>query len=435
MSSPLSGAYLLTDVDSLTNDIKNGDWAATALDALSTGLDVAAAVMDPIGTLIANGLGWLIDHLDPLKTWFDDLTGHADEVAAFSRTWKSTATQLHHASATYQSRLTDFAPIKGAAGDAYRTYAHDLVQHIDSAGGWADAIATGLEIASQLVQTIHDLVRDVLSQIVGSIISAVLEAIATVGFGLPEIIAQLAEHVAQWAARIGKDLTHVVETISDLVRRIDRLVPEIERIGKTLSEALHNAKGAVRDLGDAAAGGFAAIKKLVTGKGQVLEDGLTDAKRAEILSLPKGERPDPHTYLSDAYYQQQMQEFEGGASKFMLEKSHERYGPAQVDGTSFVMPSSQVDEIMRTTGGDPRLMEQALGLPDGYLNDKVVRLDIPKTDGLDLRIPSGNEAGANEQWIPGGHLPTGVSEAVLDGATLKAHPELYSVSPMSGGAR
>jgi len=429
MSSPLSGAYLLTDVDSLTDDIRKGDWAATALDALSTGLDVAAAVMDPIGTLIANGLGWLIDHLDPLKTWFDDLTGHADEVAAFSRTWKSTATQLHHASATYQARLNDFAPITGAAGDAYRTYAHDLVQHLDSAGGWADAIATGLDIASQLVQTIHDLVRDVLSQIVGSIISAVLEAVATVGFGLPEIIAQLAEHVAQWAARIGKDLTHVVETISDLVRRIDRLVPEIERIGRTLSEALHTAKGAVHDLGDAAAGGFAAIKKLVTGgEGRLLEDGLTDAKRAEIVNTPKGERPDPHTYLSDAYYQQQMQEFDAGASKFMRKEGYEDWGPAQVDGTSFVMPSSQVEKIMAETGGDPRLLEQALGLPDGFFDDEIVKVDFPKVDDLGIRIPSGNEAGANPQWIPGGHLPTGVSEGVIDAKGLD--PSRFQVSPM-----
>lgn len=31
-----------------------------------------------------------------------------------------------------------------------------------------------------------------------------------------------------------------------------------------------------------------------------------------------------------------------------------------------------------------------------------------------LRMPSGNEAGANEHWIPGGYLPTGIPEAVID---------------------
>lgn len=32
----------------------------------------------------------------------------------------------------------------------------------------------------------------------------------------------------------------------------------------------------------------------------------------------------------------------------------------------------------------------------------------------DLRIPSGNEGGANSQWVPGGFTAGGVPEAVVD---------------------
>jgi len=31
-----------------------------------------------------------------------------------------------------------------------------------------------------------------------------------------------------------------------------------------------------------------------------------------------------------------------------------------------------------------------------------------------IRIPSGNEAGANNQWVPGGYTNGGVPEAVMD---------------------
>jgi hypothetical protein len=31
-------------------------------------------------------------------------------------------------------------------------------------------------------------------------------------------------------------------------------------------------------------------------------------------------------------------------------------------------------------------------------------------------MPSGNEAGANEYWLPGGRLPEGMPEAVVDGS-------------------
>lgn len=74
---------------------------------------------------------------------------------------------------------------------------------------------------------------------------------------------------------------------------------------------------------------------------------------------------------------------------------------------------------MEATGGDRRALERALGLPDGYFHtDGVVRVDVPEPTNFDLRIPSGNEAGANDQRMPGGFLPTGMPEAVIDGADV-----------------
>ena len=35
-----------------------------------------------------------------------------------------------------------------------------------------------------------------------------------------------------------------------------------------------------------------------------------------------------------------------------------------------------------------------------------------------MRIPSGNEAGANEYWLPGGLLREGMREVVIDGSKV-----------------
>jgi hypothetical protein len=65
-------------------------------------------------------------------------------------------------------------------------------------------------------------------------------------------------------------------------------------------------------------------------------------------------------------------------------------------------------------------LEQALGLPQGYFDTEgLVRVDVPDPAEYDLRIPSGNEAGTNDQWLPGGFLPTGMPEAVIDGADIR----------------
>lgn len=107
--------------------------------------------------------------------------------------------------------------------------------------------------------------------------------------------------------------------------------------------------------------------------------------------------------------------FDGGATRFMLKSSLEKRGPAQIDGMAFVLPKFEADQLLKNIGGDAGKMEDFLGLPRGGLSGKeLVRLDFEDPKSLKLRLPSGNEAGANPQWIPGGRLPEGGIEAVIN---------------------
>lgn len=142
--------------------------------------------------------------------------------------------------------------------------------------------------------------------------------------------------------------------------------------------------------------------------------------------MEKGERPDPTEYLSPEFIQNHLSQFRDGAAKFMPEENFEQYGIGQVDGTSFVLTKHEADQLIRATNGDMRAMEHALGLPEGYLEENaLVRIDIPGPENYNLRVPSGNEAGANAQWLPGGYLPDGLREAVIDGASVP--PDRYTV--------
>ncbi|WP_197503833.1 hypothetical protein [Mycobacterium sp. 852002-30065_SCH5024008] len=156
-------------------------------------------------------------------------------------------------------------------------------------------------------------------------------------------------------------------------------------------------------------------------------DGLSAEKRHEILAMPKGSRPDPSEYLSPKYIHNHLEKFSDGATRFMPQTNLEKYGIAQRDGTSFVMPKHEADAMLEAAKGNPRIMESELGLPEGFLDStNIARIDIADPEEFNLRIPSGNEAGANEQWIPGGLLPDGSSEAVVDGGRIP--PEDYTVT-------
>jgi hypothetical protein len=118
----------------------------------------------------------------------------------------------------------------------------------------------------------------------------------------------------------------------------------------------------------------------------------------------------------------------------MTEGNLNKYGIGQRDGTSFVMPRQEANLLLKSTDGNARALEQALGLPENFLDaNKLVRVDIPKPRELNLRIPSGNEAGANDLWIPGGRLPNGNLEAVIDVGGVPA--SRYHVTPMPTGHR
>ena len=93
------------------------------------------------------------------------------------------------------------------------------------------------------------------------------------------------------------------------------------------------------------------------------------------------------------------------------------------------MPRAQADALLANAGGDPRALERALGLPEGQLDgNTLMRVDFEQPRQLDLRVPSGNEAGANDLWIPGGRLPDGSAEAVIDVGAIP--PSRYTATPV-----
>ena len=73
-TTPLQGAFLLEDGEALVSAIKSGDWVAGGFAAFSAVMDTVATVSDPLGSLIAAGLGWLMEHLQPLKGWLKPAT-------------------------------------------------------------------------------------------------------------------------------------------------------------------------------------------------------------------------------------------------------------------------------------------------------------------------------------------------------------------------
>jgi filamentous hemagglutinin len=110
-----------------------------------------------------------------------------------------------------------------------------------------------------------------------------------------------------------------------------------------------------------------------------------------------------------------LSKFDEGAIRFTRQTDIERFGTIGPAGGTFVMPKSEFDALLGETKGDLSLVEQKLGLNVGVLSSGRVRaVFIKPIEMKNLRIPSGNEAGTNSNWIPGGKTQGGVTEAVID---------------------
>ncbi len=142
--------------------------------------------------------------------------------------------------------------------------------------------------------------------------------------------------------------------------------------------------------------------------------GYTQEK---IIQTPKGERPSPATYLSQKYISKHLRQFKKGASFLTSKDILDKYGREKLgraDG-QFVMSKKEMDKLLKKAKGNVVYVETELGIPEGmWKNKTIVRIDIPAPQLLHLRIPDGNEAGANELWLPGGRLPKGYRECVVN---------------------
>ncbi|MEU4247101.1 RHS repeat-associated core domain-containing protein [Amycolatopsis sp. NPDC026612] len=232
MTNPaFSGASLLESAGDLKAAIDSGDWAAGALAATSAGLDALGAVMDPFGTILAQGVGWLMEHVGPLKEALDALAGDPGQISAHAETWQSVGTQLAEIGTDLTAMAAADTPSwTGPAADAYRERTADTVKLLLASQNAAEGAAGGVRAAGELVAAVRSLVRDTIAELVGRMISWALQVLGTLGFGLTWVVPQVTRAVASTATKIASLTGRVIDALH-------RLMPLLKRAGDVFGDA------------------------------------------------------------------------------------------------------------------------------------------------------------------------------------------------------
>lgn len=234
-----TGSSLLESAFELKSAIESGDWASVALGAVGTALDALSMAMDPFGAILANGVGWLMEHVGPLKDALDALTGNADEIAANSETWKNIATELGAVGADLAGMVSaDLQSWTGIAADAYRERATDTAALLDAAKQGCEGASSGVKTAGEVVAAVRALVRDIIAELIGHLISWALQVLFTLGIGLTWVVPQVANAVAKTASKIAnltKKTVKALQALMPLLKRADDLFADAATAMKKLT--------------------------------------------------------------------------------------------------------------------------------------------------------------------------------------------------------
>ncbi|MFJ1760073.1 RHS repeat-associated core domain-containing protein [Amycolatopsis sp. NPDC088138] len=226
-----SGVSMLESAADLKSAIESGDWASVAMGAVGTALDALSMAMDPFGAVLAAGVGWLMEHVGPLKEALNGLTGNADEIAAQSETWKNIATELGSIGEDLTGMVkADTVSWTGNAADTYRQRADDTVTLLATAQKGCEGASSGVKTAGEVVAAVRALVRDIIAELIGHLISWALQVVFTLGIGLTWVVPQVIGAVAKTASKIA-------DLVKRLVTALKALIPLLKRAGNLFSDA------------------------------------------------------------------------------------------------------------------------------------------------------------------------------------------------------
>jgi uncharacterized protein YukE len=200
--------------------IDSGSWADRALAGGALAAETVATVLDPFSALLANGLGWAMEHFDPLREILDKLAGLPDLVAANAATWQNVARELGAMSADLQGCLSgDLPGWQGAAADTYRSLMGNNANALGGLGVLAETMSAATQAAGNLVMFTRDLVRDLICDLVARVIVWAAEALLVVT--IPVVAAQIALAVTKWAARITSYVSALITSLTNLTRLLN----------------------------------------------------------------------------------------------------------------------------------------------------------------------------------------------------------------------
>lgn len=210
----------LMDLKDVVSNLRDGDVLAILknVETVETIVGLRGATpSDLAGLYYGQLLGWMIEHVEPIRKSADGIFGNPDMVKAYAQSWVNIRDRLAEVAIDWVSKVaTGTGDWRGESGDAYRQRAIQLITRIAVLGYVAD----GLEATTSQMEKIVEISRDEMLAILVDVYTAGIEAAVklamTLGTGAGKIIFDYLKEVAKAVVKMGIAFHRMWEALQEL---------------------------------------------------------------------------------------------------------------------------------------------------------------------------------------------------------------------------
>ena len=227
------------DIRDAVIQLDAGDWKGGAESALSAVQGIGEIALGGLAGLVSFGVDILLNYVDPLKFWMDQLTGDSAQVNGMAMTWASIGDSLRSTASELDSGSS--SAMQNMKGESVSRYLSRQGQVVGSINTLADASATvgsAVAKAAELVKKTHDYVCKLISDIIGEAVEGVALAGLTLGLSL-----------AKAAISVGERAIAEAWNVQNLLNLLKMAFDELKSLFDILTAAAPAFLSAIREVG------------------------------------------------------------------------------------------------------------------------------------------------------------------------------------------
>ncbi|WP_020501323.1 WXG100 family type VII secretion target [Sciscionella marina] len=250
MSAP---TQITNDVQQTTNQAQQARGEADSVANESSG----ESSWDPLNTLINKGLGFLIDHIQPLKEALEMVTGSPDALNTGAQNYLNLQQEINAIGKDLEQQFKSGSQgWEGKASEAAKKEMDGLVEGVKGTGELASAISDLLKSSGEMMKA----AKDTIISIIADFVETAITNAAAYGWvpvaGQAALVTRLGVKIAEcvgkavkFVSKVGKIIMKIGRVLESAARVLGRIGRILEKIGKFATKGGLKLNRAARTLG------------------------------------------------------------------------------------------------------------------------------------------------------------------------------------------